>query len=336
MIALYEAIELAIRANKAFFLDRHYVIRDGEIVIVDEFTGRLAEGRKWRDGLHQAIEAKENVDVTVATGHAARITIQDYFLRYPNLAGMTGTAINSARELYKIYKLRVIPIPTNKPPIREQLETMIFGTMEAKERAIVDEIQGVQSTGRPVLLGTRSIDKSLRLSKLLKAARIEHQVLTAHHVDKEAEIIAEAGKKNRVTVSTNMAGRGTDIRLGDGVAEIGGLHVICTEMHDASRIDRQLIGRCGRQGDPGTYRQYLALDDDILVMGLGPDRAKRLQETGKSNDGPFDRRLPLFRKAQRKIERRHFKDRRILMYHERERKKMQIQMGQDPYLDAPS
>ncbi len=290
MIALYEAIELAIRANKAFFLDRHYVIRDGEIVIVDEFTGRLAEGRKWRDGLHQAIEAKENVDVTVATGHAARITIQDYFLRYPNLAGMTGTAINSARELYKIYKLRVIPIPTNKPPIRQQLETMIFGTMEAKERAIVEEIQGVQSTGRPILLGTRSIDKSLRLSKLLKAARIEHQVLTAHHVDKEAEIIAEAGKKNKVTVSTNMAGRGTDIRLGDGVAEIGGLHVICTEMHDASRIDRQLIGRCGRQGDPGTYRQYLALDDDILVMGLGPDRAKRLHETGKSNDGPFDRR----------------------------------------------
>jgi preprotein translocase subunit SecA len=336
MIALYEAIELAIRANRAFFLDRHYVIRDGEIVIVDEFTGRLAEGRKWRDGLHQAIEAKENVDVTMATGHAARITIQDYFLRYPNLAGMTGTAINSARELHKIYRLRVIPIPTNRPPIRQQLPTMIFGTMEAKEQAIVDEIEGMQSTGRPVLLGTRSIDKSMRLSKLLNAARIEHQVLTAHHVDKEAEIVAHAGTKNKVTVSTNMAGRGTDIRLGEGVAEMGGLHVICTEMHDASRIDRQLIGRCGRQGDPGTFRQYLALDDDILVMGLGPDRAKRLQEVGKGDGGPFDRLFRLFRKAQRKIERRHFRDRRILMYHEKERKKMQIQMGQDPYLDAPS
>ena len=336
MIALYEAVELAIRALCAFQLDRHYVIRNGEIVIVDEFTGRLAEGRKWRDGLHQAIEAKEGVKVTLATGHAARITIQDYFLRYPQLAGMTGTAVSSARELHKIYKLRVLPIPTNKPPIRQPLSTAIFGTMEAKERAIVEEVREIRQSERPVLIGTRSIDKSLRLSKLLKEAGIEHQVLTAHQVDKEAEIVASAGQRLRVTVSTNMAGRGTDIRLGEGIAELGGLHVVCTEMHDAARVDRQLIGRCGRQGDPGTYRQFLALDDDILLMGLGPGKAKRLRATGERNPGPFDSLTRLFRRAQRKIERRHFKDRRILMYHERERKKMQVQMGQDPYLDAPA
>ncbi|MEX2142377.1 MAG: preprotein translocase subunit SecA [Pirellulales bacterium] len=336
MIALYESVELAIRAYRAFQLDRHYVIRNGEIVIVDEFTGRLAEGRKWRDGLHQAIEAKENVKVTIATGHAARITIQDYFLRYPQLAGMTGTAVSSSRELYKIYKLRVLPIPTNKPPVRKPLPTKIIGTMEAKEQAIVEEVREMRQTERPVLIGTRSIDKSIRLSKLLTAAGIEHQVLTAHHVDKEAEIVSGAGQLGRVTVSTNMAGRGTDIRLGDGVADLGGLHVICTEMHDAARIDRQLIGRCGRQGDPGTYRQYLALDDDILLMGLGQRKAERLKAAGERSTGTFDSLVRLFRRAQRKIERRHFKDRRILMYHERERKKMQIQMGQDPYLDAPA
>jgi preprotein translocase subunit SecA len=336
MIALYESVELAIRAHRAFQLDRHYVIRNGEIVIVDEFTGRLAEGRKWRDGLHQAIEAKEGVKVTLATGHAARITIQDYFLRYRHLAGMTGTATSSARELYKIYKLRVLPIPTNKPPIRKQLPTMIFGTMESKEKAIVDEVRTMRQTERPVLIGTRSIDKSLRLSKLLTQAGIEHQVLTAHQVDKEAEIVAGAGQRGRVTVSTNMAGRGTDIRLGDGVAELAGLHVVCTEMHDAARVDRQLIGRCGRQGDPGTYRQFLALDDDILLMGLGPGKAKRLRAMGERDASHFDSLARLFRKAQRKIERRHFKDRRILMYHERERKKMQVAMGQDPYLDAPA
>jgi preprotein translocase subunit SecA len=336
MIALYESVELAIRAMRAFQLDRHYVIRDGEIVIVDEFTGRLAEGRKWRDGLHQAIEAKENVKITMATGHAARITIQDYFLRYPHLAGMTGTAISSARELHKIYKLRVLPIPTNRPPIRRQLPTKIFGTMEAKELAIVDEVKEMRETERPVLIGTRSIDKSIRLSKLLKEAGIEHQVLTAHHVDKEAEIVSGAGQRGRVTVSTNMAGRGTDIRLGEGVTDLGGLHVVCTEMHDSARIDRQLIGRCGRQGDPGTYRQYLALDDDILLMGFGPEKASRLKSLGERSAGPFDNLSRLYRRAQRKIERRHFKDRRILMYHERERKKLQLQMGQDPYLDAPA
>jgi preprotein translocase subunit SecA len=336
MLRLYDFIERALRAERAFFLDRHYVVRKGEIVIVDEFTGRMSEGRKWRDGLHQAIEAKEGVEVTISTGHAARVTIQDYFLRYPHLAGMTGTASNSARELHKIYKLRVIPIPTNRPPIRERLPDRIFGTAEAKYDAIVEEVKRIHDDGRPLLIGTRSIDKSELLSQLMKAAGIPHQVLNARQVAAEADIIAHAGERGHVTVSTNMAGRGTDIRLGEGIAEAGGLHVILTEMHDAARIDRQLAGRCGRQGDPGTYCQFLALDDDILLSGLGPDKSEHLIELGKRSSGPFDGLARRFRKSQRIIERRHFRDRRALMYHEKERKKIQKAMGQDPYLDAPS
>jgi preprotein translocase subunit SecA len=336
MLSLYDSIERALRAERAFILDRHYVVRDGEIVIVDEFTGRMAEGRKWRDGLHQAIEAKEGVDITFATGHAARITIQDYFLRYPRLAGMTGTGITSARELRKIYKVRVIPIPTNRPPIRKKLPDMTFGTEDAKFQAVVEEVLEMRATGRPVLIGTRSIDKSEKLSHMLTAASVPHQVLNARQIDMEAQIVAMAGQPGRVTVSTNMAGRGTDIRLGEGVSELGGLHVICTELHDSARVDRQLIGRCGRQGDPGTYRQYLSLDDDILVMGLGPKRAKRLVELGRRSSEMLNHLAGLFRKAQRRIERRHFRDRKALMYHERERNKILTQMGQDPYLDSPA
>ncbi len=336
MLRLYDFIERALRADKAFLLDRHYVVRDGEIVIVDEYTGRMAEGRKWRDGLHQAIEAKESVPVTIATGHAARVTIQDYFSRYPRLAGMTGTAISSARELHKIYRLRVAPIPTNRPPIRKRLPDRIFGTAEAKNAAIVEEVARIHAEGRPLLIGTRSIDKSEQLSKLLVAAGIPHQVLNARQIALEAEIIAHSGERGHVTVSTNMAGRGTDIRLGEGVTDLSGLHVILTEMHDSARIDRQLAGRCGRQGDPGTYCVYLALDDDILLGGLGPDKADRLEELGKTSPGPFDHLAKIFRRSQRIIERRHFRDRRALMYHEKERKKIQKQMGQDPYLDAPS
>lgn len=334
MFTIYEYIERAIKVNRAFTLDRQYVIRDGEIVIVDEYTGRLAEGRKWRDGIHQAIEAKEGVEVTVATGQAARVTVQDFFLRYDKLTGMTGTAISSARELRKIYKVDVIAIPTNRPAIRQRLPDAIFGTSDQKWAAIVEEVRELHRQGRPVLIGTRSIDKSVHLSELLTDAGIEHQVLNAHQIAAEADIVARAGLPGKVTVSTNMAGRGTDIKLGDGVAGLGGLHVILTEMHDSARVDRQLIGRCGRQGDPGTFRQYLSLDDDILLNGLGPDRAERLEEAGKTSPGPFDHLGGLYRKAQRIIERRHFRDRRVLMYYEKERQKLQKQMGQDSYLDT--
>ncbi len=334
MFTIYEYIERSIKVTRAFVLDRQYVVRDGEIVIVDEFTGRLSEGRKWRDGIHQAIEAKEGVTVTVATGQAARITVQDFFLRYEQLCGMTGTASSSARELAKIYEVRVAPIPTNRPAIRERLPDRIFGTSDAKWAAIVEEVREQHDIGRPILIGTRSIDKSVLLSQLLQQAGIEHRVLNAHQIAAEAEIVSEAGRKEKVTVSTNMAGRGTDIKLGEGVAELGGLHVILTEMHDSARIDRQLIGRCGRQGDPGTFRQYLSLDDDILLSGLGPGKAEKLKELGESSSGPFDQLGRLFRKAQRIIERRHFRDRRVLMYYEKERRKIQKQMGQDPYLDT--
>ncbi len=187
---------------------------------------------------------------------------------------------------------------------------------------------------RPILIGTRSIDKSVLLSQLLYQAGIEHHVLNANEIEAEADIVAGAGSQGKVTVSTNMAGRGTDIKLGEGVTELGGLHVICTEMHDSARIDRQLIGRCGRQGDPGTFRQYLSLDDDILLAGLGPDKAERLKQQGENGSGSFDHLGGLFRKAQRIIERRHFRDRRVLMYYEKERRKIQKQMGQDPYLDT--
>jgi len=336
MFNIYQYVERAIKVEREFIRDRQYVVRDGEVVIVDEFTGRLSEGRKWRDGIHQAVEAKEGVEVTVDTGQAARVTVQDFFLRYEQLAGMTGTARDSARELRKIYRCHVVQIPTNRPCIRQRLPDMVFGTAEAKWQAVVEEVCRMHEQGRPVLIGTRSIDKSETLSQLLAARGIEHQVLNANHIEAEAEIVAQAGIRGKVTVSTNMAGRGTDIRLGDGISELGGLHVICTEMHDAARIDRQLSGRCARQGDPGTFRQFLALDDELLSTGLGPKKAEKYKALGQQVEGTLEGYSRLFRKAQKKVERRHFRDRKALMYFEKHRKKMQRQMGQDPYLDTPS
>lgn len=340
LVDLYEYTERAVKVHREFLLDRQYVVRPGdkgidEIVIVDEFTGRLAEGRKWRDGIHQAIEAKEDIEISVPTGQAARITVQDLFLRYPHLAGMTGTAATSARELRRIYRTPVIRVPTNRPPQRERLPDRVFGSMLAKFEAIVQEIQEVHAKGRPVLIGTRSIDKSEILSRLLGELKIEHQVLNANNVEMEAEIVSAAGGYGKVTVATNMAGRGTDIKLTDDVEAIGGMHVICTELHDAARIDRQLIGRCGRQGDQGSYRQFLSLDDDILKGGLGVKKSDRLKDHGVSVEGSVDRYAKLFRRAQRKVERKHFRDRMVLLHHEKERKKMQREIGQDPYLDTP-
>ncbi|MEM1304704.1 MAG: helicase-related protein, partial [Planctomycetota bacterium] len=340
LASIYEYVERAVKVGREMILDRHYVIRPGdsgtdEIVIVDEFTGRLAEGRKWRAGIHQAIEAQEGVEITFETNQAARITIQDLFLRYGRLAGMTGTASTSARELSKIYEVYVASIPTNRPPIRKQLPTLVFGTAEQKWLAIVDDVAEQHAAGRPVLIGTRSIDKSELLARLLAERGIEATVLNAKHVEREAEIVAEAGKQAKVTVATNMAGRGTDIKLGPGVHDLGGLYVICTELHESRRIDRQLIGRCGRQGDPGAYRQFLALDDDILKQGLGAKRADALKATGAKLTGPQPSYEPLFRKAQSKVERRHFRDRKVMLYHDKERQKIQRAMSQDPFLDSP-
>lgn len=335
LVDLYQYTERAIKVHRDYAKDREYVVRDGEIVIVDEFTGRLAEGRKWRDGIHQAIEAKEKVEVTVPTGQAARITVQDLFLRYRYLAGMTGTARSSTREFRKIYKMRVIPVPTNRPVQRKRWPAKIFGTSDAKWNAIAEEVSELHMQGRPVLIGTRSIDKSELLSRLLTARGIQHQVLNANEIAKEADIVAMAGQLGKVTVATNMAGRGTDIKLGDGVPETGGLHVIITEMHDAARVDRQLSGRCGRQGDPGSYRFFLSLEDDIITSGFGPKKGDKLKEFGANVNGQVDRLARFFRRAQIKVEHRHFRDRNILLHHERQRKKVQREMGQDPYLDTP-
>ena len=332
---IYEYIQRAIKVSREMFLDRQYVVRDGEIVIVDEFTGRLAEGRKWRAGIHQAVEAQEKVEITFATNQAARITIQDLFLRYERLSGMTGTASTSRGELKKIYQVHVLPIPTNKPPIRQQLPTLVYGTSEQKWAAVVEDVVEQHAKHRPVLIGTRSIDKSEHLAKLLSSHGLTPVILNARHIAKEAEIVEQAGRKGKITVATNMAGRGTDIKLGEGVPEIGGMHVICTELHEAQRIDRQLIGRCGRQGDPGTYRQFLALDDEILEVGYGPKKYAKLVAKGLKSKGALRGLETLFKKAQRRVERRHFRDRKVLLYHEKERQKTQRQMGQDPYLDTP-
>lgn len=342
LVDLYEYIERSVKVHREFILNRQYVIRPGEkdpsideIVIVDEFTGRLAEGRKWRDGIHQAIESKEGIEISVPTGQAARITVQDLFLRYPHLAGMTGTAATSASEMRRIYRTPVVRVPTNRPPQRKQLLPRVFGTLDSKFEAIAKEVADVHATGRPVLIGTRSIDKSVLLSKLLTGMNIEHEVLNANNVEREAEIVAAAGGVGRVTVATNMAGRGTDIKLADEVERLGGMHVICTELHDAARIDRQLIGRCGRQGDRGSYRQYLSLDDDILKSGLGVVKSNKLKSRGAANTGSADRLAATFTRAQRRVERKHFRDRMVMMHHEKERKKMQREIGQDPYLDTP-
>lgn len=334
LIDLYQYIERAIKVDRDFFLDRQYVVKDGEIVIVDENTGRLAEGRKWRDGIHQAIEAKEEIEVTVPTGQAARITVQDLFLRYKHLAGMTGTAMTAAREFGKVYKMRVIPVPTNRPCVRERLPDKVFGTEDEKWQAIAAEIREMFHKGRPVLVGTRSIDKSQHLSRLLTDAGIPHRVLNAHEIAAEAEIVSRAGEHGKVTVATNMAGRGTDIKLAPTVAEAGGLHVICTELHDSARIDRQLMGRCARQGDPGTVRQFMSLDDEVIRTGYGPEKAKAMTELGKRG-GNSQQYLGLLKRSQKKVERRHLRDRFVLLHHEKERKKMQQEMGQDPYLDTP-
>jgi len=335
LIDLYQYVERAIKVDRDFLLDRQYVVKEGEIVIVDENTGRLAEGRKWRDGIHQAIEAKEKIEVSVPTGQAARITVQDLFLRYKHLAGMTGTASSAAREFKKVYKMRVIPVPTNRPVARKRLPDKVFGTAEQKWKAIAEDVREQYLKGRPVLIGTRSIDKSVLLSKLLTDKGIPHQVLNAHEVALEAEIVAKAGEPGKVTVATNMAGRGTDIKLTPDVREAGGLHVICTELHDSARIDRQLMGRCGRQGDPGTVQQYMSLDDDVLRTGFGPATAEKMIALGEKDSANPQKYLRLLQRAQQKVERRHLRDRFVLLFHEKERKKMQQEMGQDPYLDTP-
>jgi preprotein translocase subunit SecA len=329
---LYEYVERALRAQIAYLKDRDYVVHDGEVIIVDEFTGRMMPGRQWQDGLHQAIQGKEKLEITLETITAARVTVQDFFKRYGKLAGMTGTATSDAPELRRIYKVGVMRVPTNRPCRRVWVPDRVYSTEAEKFRAVADQIIEWNRSGVPVLIGTRSIEKSERLSRLLAEAGIEHQILNAKNHEIEAQIVAQAGQMGKVTVATNMAGRGTDIKLGDGVAAVGGLHVIGTERHESRRIDRQLAGRCARQGDPGFAQFFVSLQDEIIeAFGEKPAARIRKRYAGRGELTSIGMRR-LFVRAQAKKERQHFKDRKLLMHYEKQRAEMRKNMGLNPVL----
>ncbi len=333
---LYKHVENALTARYGFLRDRDYVVVDNEVKIVDESTGRIMDGRKWQDGLHQAIEAKEMVPITSESGEAARITVQSYFRQYMYIAGMTGTAVQAKKEIKKTYGLSVAVIPTNRPCIRRGYPPRIFATMEAKRLAIVEEIEEMLRLNRAVLVGTPSVEASEALGKMLREKGIEHQILNARYHELEAKIVAQAGQSGRVTVATNMAGRGTDIKLTDELREAGGLHVIATEMHSSKRIDRQLIGRAARQGDPGSFRFFLSLEDELLRV-LEKDYLERVRRRAKAQadaNGELPRRwLRFFRKTQRFIEKEHYKQRRDLLKFEKQRMESYRSMGLDPCLE---
>jgi preprotein translocase subunit SecA len=305
----------ALKAHAIFKVDRDYVVQNGEVIIVDEFSGRLMPGRRYSDGLHQALEAKEKVKIESENQTLASITFQNYFRMYNKLAGMTGTAATEAAEFKEIYNLDVISIPTHKTMIRKDFSDLIYKTTKEKYHAIVDEIISLHKEGRPVLVGTVSIDKSEVLSKMLSKKGIKHEVLNAKYHEKEATIIAQAGQNGIVTIATNMAGRGTDIKLGEGVEKLGGLHILGTERHEARRIDNQLRGRSGRQGDKGSSRFYLSLEDDLLRI-FGSDRiAGIMGKLGMKEGEPIEHTLisKAIENAQKKVEAMHFEIRKHLL-----------------------
>jgi preprotein translocase subunit SecA len=308
-------IEQALRAHTCYKVDIDYMVRDGEIIIIDEFTGRLMQGRRYSHGLHQAIEAKENVEVKRESKTLATVSFQNYFRLFEKLAGMTGTAATEAEEFYQIYGLDTIIIPTNKQVIREDKVDTIYKTHKGKFLATVALIKELHKKGQPVLAGTISVEKSEILSKLLKMEGIPHNVLNAKYHEREAEIIAQAGQKGTVTIATNMAGRGTDIKLGEGVKELGGLYVIGSERHESRRIDNQLRGRCGRQGDPGTSQFFVSMEDELMRL-FGADKIKSMMNILKvPEDMPIENRLIAhsIESAQKKVEGRNFDIRKHLV-----------------------
>ena len=331
---IYKQVERALTARYGFIRERDYVVVDNKVMIVDESTGRMMPGRKWQDGLHQAVEAKELAPITAMTGQAATITVQRFFRQYVYLAGMTGTAVPAAREFKRAYDLNVTPIPTHRPEQRTTHPPRVFVDLDAKQRAIVAEIRRLHETGRPILIGTPSVDASERLSARLTQHGISHEVLNATHHAAEADIVGDAGQPDRVTIATNMAGRGTDIKLHDRVREIGGLHIIATEMHSSSRIDRQLIGRCARQGDPGSNQFFLSLEDELLRVFSPAEHRRLRQKAIPDSDGELPRTwLTVFRRAQRRIERLHRKQRKDLSKREKAQSEAYERMGLDPYLE---
>ena len=314
-ISILHHVNQALKAHVLFKKDVDYIVKGGKVIIVDEFTGRLMPGRRYSEGLHQALEAKEGVKIESENQTLATITFQNYFRMYEKLAGMTGTADTEAEEFAKIYNLEVVVIPTHKKMIRQDFPDCIFRTEKEKFRAVVREIKELHKIGRPVLVGTVSIEKSEILSKMLKREGIPHQVLNAKHHEKEAEIIAQAGQPGAVTISTNMAGRGTDIVLGPGVAELGGLHVIGTERHESRRIDNQLRGRAGRQGDPGSSRFYLSLEDDLMRIFAANRISSIMEKLGMEEDQPIEHRMVTraIENAQARVEAQNFSIRKQLL-----------------------
>ena len=308
-------INQALKAFTLYKRDRDYLVKDGEVIIVDEFTGRQQPGRRWADGLHQAVEAKEGVKVQQETQTLATITYQNYFRLYQKLAGMTGTAVTEAEEFDKIYKLQVVVIPTHRPMVRDDHADLIYKTEDAKFKAVADEIVDMAQSGRPVLVGTVSVEKSEKLARLLEKRGVPHEVLNAKQHEREALIVANAGHAGAVTIATNMAGRGTDIVLGPGVVESGGLHIMGTERHESRRIDNQLRGRAGRQGDPGSSRFFLALDDDLMRI-FGGERIKGMMNMLRvADDEPIESRMVSrqIEGAQTKVEGHNFDARRYLV-----------------------
>ncbi|MGB3223636.1 MAG: preprotein translocase subunit SecA [Desulforhopalus sp.] len=305
----------ALKAHIIFKNDVDYIVRNNQVIIVDEFTGRTMEGRRYSDGLHQALEAKERVKIEQENQTLASITFQNYFRMYEKLAGMTGTADTEAPEFKKIYNLDVVVMPTNQPMVRDDYADVIYKNEAAKYRAVVNEIAELHKEGRPVLVGTISIDVSEKISGMLKKSKIEHEVLNAKHHEREAEIIAGAGQLGKVTIATNMAGRGTDIKLGPGVVEVGGLHILGTSRHESRRIDNQLRGRAGRQGDPGSSRFFLSLEDDLLRI-FGSGRITGIMDKlGMEEDEPIEHNMisRAIENAQRKVEGHNFDIRKHLL-----------------------
>jgi preprotein translocase subunit SecA len=305
----------ALKAHVIFKSDVDYIVRNNQVIIVDEFTGRTMEGRRYSDGLHQALEAKERVKIEQENQTLASITFQNYFRMYNKLAGMTGTADTEAPEFKKIYNLDVVVMPTNQPMVRDDYADVIYKNEAAKYRAVVNEIAELHKIGRPVLVGTISIDVSEKISAMLKKNKVEHEVLNAKHHEREAEIIAGAGQLGKVTIATNMAGRGTDIKLGPGVVEVVGLHILGTSRHESRRIDNQLRGRAGRQGDPGSSRFYLSLEDDLLRI-FGSGRITGIMDKlGMEEDEPIEHNMisRAIENAQRKVEGHNFDIRKHLL-----------------------
>jgi preprotein translocase subunit SecA len=314
---LVNHLNQALRAHTLFHKDVEYIVRDGQVFIVDEFTGRVLEGRRYSEGLHQAIEAKEGVEILEENQTVATITIQNYFRQYEKLSGMTGTAATEADEFMHIYKMEVVSIPTHKEMIRDDKDDLVYRSKKAKYSSVVDDIVERNNKGQPVLVGTVSVDVSEHLSGLLKRRGIKHNVLNAKHHEREAEIIAEAGERGVVTIATNMAGRGTDIKLGAGIPELGGLYVLGTERHESRRIDNQLRGRSGRQGDPGESRFYLSFEDDLLRLFGGQRMQGIIDRIGLEEDVPIEAGMisNSVRRAQEQVESRNFQTRkRILEY----------------------